>query len=245
MGMGEMEAEAQAFLFKAVAQAQSEFTSIIRTKEVDTGKYKFEYAPLDVILAAVRPTLHKNGLGLVQLLGEDERGDYVTTMLTHEAGGYLSSKARIASATNGPQAFGSALTYMRRYSVQCILGIATEADDDGNTAEGTAAKVVDRARNYTPVAQVAYSPPSDYIPPRKMTPTAPPANKGVSVSRLQELGKLISRLGIYSEQQTTHEKKAAVYAWSGKMLNKSVTDWSELTSDEVTLLEAAAGAGQV
>ena len=40
-----------------------------------------------------------------------------------------------------PQEFGSLLTYLRRYSLSALLGIATEADDDGAAANGRESKL--------------------------------------------------------------------------------------------------------
>lgn len=130
----------QAGLAAALAKAQAAFPTINRDKEVRvtserTGKsYTFKYAPLDTILTAVRKPLADNGLAIVQLLDED----YLVTSLLHESGGILSGRTPIPPA-EGIQAYGSAITYLRRYAIQALLGIAAEEDDDGNQAEGNAA----------------------------------------------------------------------------------------------------------
>lgn len=126
-------------LAAALAKAQGEFPPIPRDKEVTVtiktgGSYKFKYAPLDSILNAVREPLVTNGLALTQLL---DAGDLVTVLL-HKDGGSLTGRLPIPSV-DGVQAFGSAITYLRRYSIQAILGIAAEEDDDGNHAAGNAA----------------------------------------------------------------------------------------------------------
>jgi hypothetical protein len=125
----------------ALAKAQAAFPAIPRDKEVKVtmksgGSYTFKYAPLDTILAATRKPLSDNGLALVQLLDE---GDLVT-MLLHSDGGVLSGHLTIPMPENGTvQELGSAITYLRRYSIQAILGIAAEEDDDGNRASGNTA----------------------------------------------------------------------------------------------------------
>src|SRR5690625_7652561 len=40
---------------------------------------------------------------------------------------------------NNIQSMGGLVTYMKRYSLSAILGISTEADDDGNVASGNTA----------------------------------------------------------------------------------------------------------
>lgn len=123
----------------ALAKAQAAFPAIARDKEVTVtsksgSSYKFKYAPLESILSAVREPLSSNGLAIVQLLDD---GDLVT-MLLHDSGARLAGRVSLP-AVDGLQAFGSAITYLRRYSIQAILGIATEEDDDGNHASGNSA----------------------------------------------------------------------------------------------------------
>lgn len=134
-----MTAEIDGALAGALANAQAAFPTISRDKEVTVktktgGEYKFKYAPLDSILNAVRKPLADNGLAIAQLLDDGE----LVTMLMHKDGGRLSGRVALPNA-DGVQALGSAITYLRRYSIQAILGIAAEEDDDGNHASGNQA----------------------------------------------------------------------------------------------------------
>ena len=127
-------------LATALVKAQGQFPTITRDKTVTVttktgGSYKFSYAPLDSILAAVRKPLLDNGLALVQLLDPDE----LVTMLLHTSGQALSSRTTLPQAGE-LQSFGSAITYLRRYAIQAMLGIAAEEDDDGNRAAGNTVK---------------------------------------------------------------------------------------------------------
>lgn len=124
-------------LAAALAKAQASFPVIKRDKQVTvkserTGKsYSFKYAPLDAILDATRKPLADNGLAITQLLD----GPDLVTMLLHSSGGSLTG--RMPLPNNGTvQDLGSAITYLRRYSIQALLGIAAEEDDDGNRASG-------------------------------------------------------------------------------------------------------------
>lgn len=128
-------------LAAALAKAQAEFPAIPRDRTVEVttragGKYKFAYAPLDTIMEKIRPTLKANGLAFMQSLN----GESLTTTLLHTSGEWLASDPMpVRVADSGPQAFGSAITYARRYAITAMLGIVTEEDDDGNAAEGNAA----------------------------------------------------------------------------------------------------------
>jgi hypothetical protein len=128
-------------LAKALASAQAEITNPQKNREVTVstktgGSYKFKYATLDGILDAVRPALTKNGLWFVQTLANGDGKYRLETTLMHESGEWVQSEQPlfVSDATN--QAFGSALTYAKRYALTGMLGIAADEDDDGNGADG-------------------------------------------------------------------------------------------------------------
>lgn len=124
----------------ALAKAQGEFEPIRRDKTVTVtmksgGKYTFSYAPLESILHAVSPALSANGLALTQALTIHGDKEYVETTLRHASGEILSNIIRLFVREDGPQAYGSALTYARRYGVTLLLCVAADDDEDGNAAE--------------------------------------------------------------------------------------------------------------
>lgn len=120
-------------LYSALAKAQSEFPPIPRTRTVtvrsDKGNYTFDYAPLDTILAVTRPILGKHALAITQ----SWNGDELVTVLGHESGAELRAHVQVPHA-DSMQKRGAALTYIRRYSIQAILGVASEEDTDGDAA---------------------------------------------------------------------------------------------------------------
>jgi hypothetical protein len=129
-------------LAKALSAAQGEFPAIERSRKVDTGKFSYSYAPLDAILAAVRPVLAKHQLALTQTLDYLEPvGAVLRTQLLHASGESVGGYFPLDTVGLSPQQLGSLLTYVRRYAIQGILGVAAEEDDDAGAAEGkTAAK---------------------------------------------------------------------------------------------------------
>ena len=60
------EPEVMAPLFEALAKAQAEFCTVTATSRVTFKNVDFKFAPLSVILGAVRPALNKYGLTLTQ-----------------------------------------------------------------------------------------------------------------------------------------------------------------------------------
>jgi hypothetical protein len=65
--------------------------------------------------------------------------------LRHASGETLKNLIPIFVRDDGPQAYGSALTYARRYGVTLLLCISADDDDDGNAAEGNNAEVTRHA----------------------------------------------------------------------------------------------------
>ncbi len=138
----------------ALSKAQAAFGVIPRTRTVnvktDKGSYSFNYAPLDVVLDAVRPALAANGLAITQILSGAGQGLRMRTILLHSSGQFLASEVPLVSVGNTPQAVGSAITYMRRYVITALLGLASEEDDDGNHASGNTAQPAPRQTRKAP-----------------------------------------------------------------------------------------------
>lgn len=130
-------------LAKALADFQGSGFAIprLRTVTVETkkgGQYTFDYAPHELIVAAVRKPLADLGLAVSQPLattGDGRPG--LRTILMHTSGESIDSVFPLPT-TDGmtAQELGSAITYIRRYALSAILGLATEDDDDGNRASG-------------------------------------------------------------------------------------------------------------
>lgn len=92
--------------------------------------FKNKYADLNDVLAAVVPALNNNGIVLLQPLVNIEGKNFVKTVLMHESGEVFESLAEIfCKNTNDAQAYGSGVTYARRYSLSSICGIGSEDDD--------------------------------------------------------------------------------------------------------------------
>lgn len=125
----------------ALAAAQAEFPPVERSKTVKVttktgGSYTFSYAPLDAIINTVKPVLKKHGLAFSQLFTEKDGRPALETVLLHKDGESLRGVFPLPQVPGGPQELGSYTTYLRRYALQAILGIASEEDDDGNHAAG-------------------------------------------------------------------------------------------------------------
>lgn len=122
-------------LYKALAKFQKEVKSIPKNSK----GYGYDYAKLEDIIKVVTPTLHKNGLVVIQMIDSDEVKNIpsIRTILAH-----TDSAESIESVTpvteiklgsmNTYQSLGAGITYMRRYSLAGILGISPDDDIDSN-----------------------------------------------------------------------------------------------------------------
>jgi hypothetical protein len=124
----------------AFVKALSAMDDIPRTEKVSAGPMKYSFAPLNVVLDAIRPALRDNGLAISQT---PSTGEGVTTTVFHESGQWLSFEPLLIHPAGGtPQNVGSAISYARRYALLSILGLATE-DDDGSAASVHTAPIED------------------------------------------------------------------------------------------------------
>lgn len=116
-------------LTKALIAFQSEMKSV--SFDADNPFFKSKYATLTNIVDSSKELLAKNGLAVTQLTTGDGG---VTTILMHTSGQFIGDTLTLKAVKDDPQGHGSAITYARRYAYASILGIVSDADDDGNEA---------------------------------------------------------------------------------------------------------------
>jgi len=96
---------------------------------------KNRYADLSAVIDAIKPALANQQIAFVQMPESSDDGKlHLTTRLMHISGEYIESTASCPLPKNDPQGFGSALTYLRRYSLSAICGLYAD-DDDGQGAQ--------------------------------------------------------------------------------------------------------------
>lgn len=119
-------------LATALAKAQGELENAGKTSV--NPHFKSRYADLAEVLNTVRPVMAKHGLSVTQWPSYDGQLASVETMLMHVSGEWMASVASAPLSKLDAQGIGSATTYLRRYSLAAICGIAQE-DDDANGAK--------------------------------------------------------------------------------------------------------------
>lgn len=128
--------------------AQSAMPVIKKTKKAHNSMY----APYDQVVAQLRPVLDKHGLSFRHEMKEITKdnlviGITVKCILAHREGhsveAQLTSTPDNSGSKNTIQAIGSAVSYLKRYTLEAVTGVSTSenADDDGN-ATGSAVNYI-------------------------------------------------------------------------------------------------------
>ncbi len=96
--------------------------------------YGSSYATLESVIEAVTSPLLEHGILWQQIAHDCETGAKVETILMGHGGELHCGPIYVPADKNNAHAFGSALTYARRYSLAIAVGIGAD-DDDGNAAQ--------------------------------------------------------------------------------------------------------------
>lgn len=136
--------DAMKALYAALAAAQAEIGTASKNKK-NAFFQGSKYADLASVWEAWQEVGPKNGLAVIQLVKDagERQGVILETILTHKDGGTISAVAFFPADKNSAQAYGSALTYARRYALSALVGVAPD-DDDGNAASGKVAPAQDK-----------------------------------------------------------------------------------------------------
>lgn len=121
-------------ILPAIFKAQKSFERAI--KDSENPHFKSNYADYGSVLNACEKHLHENGLWHTASRDVDAGlNEYLTVTVYHvETGQFFSSRSLLNPVKKDAQTMGGMITYYRRYDLSALLGLATEEDDDGNTA---------------------------------------------------------------------------------------------------------------
>jgi hypothetical protein len=142
--------ESIAAISAAIAKAQNEVENA--SKNAKNPHFKSKYADLAELLNTVRPVFSSHGLAIVQMPSFVDGIASVETMISHSSGEWISSICSSPVGKQDAQGVGSAITYLRRYSLAAMCGIAQE-DDDANSAVGHAPQTQQAPKPQTPQAK--------------------------------------------------------------------------------------------
>ena len=170
---------------KSFQQAQKEFPTMGKTKQVGGGKFGYSYLPLENMLSIVTPVLLKNNLSISQVFDYTPTGQtLLVTKLMHQNGHeevsklplYLPPRDLENPKKNQTHVWGGSVTYESRYSIKKILGIETDMDfnmeeEDKVTDKKQVPEVADNTVERTPT-KTNQEPEENYLLPQQINPQA-------------------------------------------------------------------------
>lgn len=122
--------------FSAFTNFQANCPNLRKTKLVSFGQTNYHYAPLADITRQIGKELKANDLSYRWEISDTEKEITVTCLVSHVSGHTertaMSAAADSTGSKNAIQAKGSAIEYMKRYTLIGALGLSTaDSDIDG------------------------------------------------------------------------------------------------------------------
>lgn len=110
-------------------------------KSADNPFFKSKYVMLEGVVKAIDDALKDLNMTYMQEVTSDGNQVSVSTILLDSSGEYIQFEPlSVPVSKNDAQAFGSAETYARRYTLSAVFGVTSDVDDDGNAASANAPK---------------------------------------------------------------------------------------------------------
>jgi len=168
---------------KDFQNAQKDFPSMGKTKQVGVGKYAYSYLPLEQMLSLVTPVLLKNNISISQVFDYTPTGQtLLVTKLMHKNGHeelsklplYLPPRDLENPKKNQTHVWGGSVTYESRYSIKKILGIETDMDFNMEEEDKITDKKESEERkgvSHTP-EKPDEKPDENYLLPKEINPDA-------------------------------------------------------------------------
>ena len=139
--------EARKAYHKAMAAFKKDPPKIDKDKKVAYKEVRYSHASLANVTNKINEALSAQGLSASWSTSQENGSVTVTCTVTHELGHSESTSLTAAPDTSGSknsiQAIGSTVSYLQRYTILALTGLATsDMDDDGNATSGTVAEFI-------------------------------------------------------------------------------------------------------
>ncbi|MDH5108479.1 ERF family protein [Lentilactobacillus kefiri] len=194
-----------------IAKALNEVRKNIKQPEKNANNpfFKSKYVMLEGVVDAIDKALPK-GFAYTQEVTSDGNQISVSTFLMHESGQYIQfDPLNVPVGKNDAQAFGSAETYARRYTLSAVFGVTSDVDDDGNSASKSAPHEAPHKRRVTPK--------------KSGKPMASQADKDT----------LKDKIAALSKEMAMDPKPLTV----ASMKNAKVASWKDMTKDDLNAMD--------
>jgi hypothetical protein len=163
--------EAEKAFRRAFASFQAEKPDLkkldIAKIRTDKGEFSYNYNAISSIQKSVDPILSKNGLSYRWEQEQKEKKIRITCIVSHCDGHiektWIEAEADSTGAKNSIQAIGSTITYLKRYTLEGALGLASGKDDDGKQSKSesdytkgliAAVKELDKVKDFSELEKI-------------------------------------------------------------------------------------------
>ena len=116
----------------AISMCKVQTSMEVANKSKENPFFNSKYADLSEVLRCIKGVLPSHDLSFMQMPSFENGVVSVETIVMHVSGEWISSISASPIAKSNPQGVGDAITYLRRYSLAAIFGLAQQ-DDDGNS----------------------------------------------------------------------------------------------------------------
>lgn len=213
-------------------------------KDTENPFFRSRYADLASVWDACRKPLTDQGLSIIQVPevtfgGEPEFESYrtktgderwrakvittvnVRTRLLHTSGQWIDDDIKAVLPSGDPQSIGSAITYLRRYALSAMVGVAPE-DDDAEAATARPNGTGYSESNQTPAGHVRPSTHSS-LPAAPAGPSTDP-NGGIYVRHIEHIPTRKANVTRHEITLSTGEVVATIKDGLSKLAEQACRD---------------------
>jgi hypothetical protein len=141
-------------IYTALLAFQADCPVLIKDKKAEIvskrtgGKFSYKFIPLPNIMETIQPLLSKHGLLWTSYPSQNDKGPSLRYVLGYGATGEAvgGEMPLILGKEPDSRAHGSALSYARRQSLEAVLNLVAQTDDDGARASGQSKQPTGDAR---------------------------------------------------------------------------------------------------
>lgn len=221
---------------EAFVSALGELTNPVAAEsaEIETrggGSYGYKYADLSSIMTAVRPVMARHGLAISQPVQTIDDSLAVETLVMHTSGGIITSGRLVVRMPPNPQQTGSTITYLRRYQLCALLGIAPDDDDDGKAASPVTRPRATTKRKETATAKHVDRTTGEIAPDPRTSSTG--ARTPLTDAQRRHIMVMFNALGLGGD-----DNRDARLAYTSNAIGREITTTNDVTRNEaITLIE--------
>jgi len=122
-------------LFEAISKAQPKIVAPMFDKEAKIpmkkgGMFKFKYASLNAVQAALAGPLAENGICYFQFPTSKGSVVSIETMVGHSSGEWISRVFSLTASSPDVKDIGGCITYGKRYALAAIFNLTPDEDGD-------------------------------------------------------------------------------------------------------------------